>query len=139
MSSNSGFKDHEFADASEEAMCAIIYCRVIGLGSSITNLMLAKTKVAPLKTQTTPRLKLCAALLLCKLISFVSSSFDFSKVSLHFWSDSEVTLAWIASEPHLWKIFVPHRVAELQSVPPLFGIILKAKLILLILQLETNL
>ena len=47
-------------------MCAVVYCRVIGLGSSITDLMLAKTKVAPLKTQTTPRLEQCAALLLLK-------------------------------------------------------------------------
>ena len=100
--SNSELEIYGFSDASEDAMCAVIYCRIIGLGSSIMNLMLAKTKVAPLKTQTTPRLELCATLLMCKLIYSLSSLFDFSKVPLHLiWSDSEVSLAWITSEPHL--------------------------------------
>ena len=54
MSSNSDFEIHGFAEASKEDMRAVIHCRVLGLDSSITNLMLAKTKVAPLKTQTTP-------------------------------------------------------------------------------------
>ena len=81
--SGSKFEIHGFSDASEQAICAVIYFRVLGSGFSQSNLVLAKTKIAPLKTQSTPRLELCAALLLCKLVSSLLSAFDFSEIPIH--------------------------------------------------------
>ena len=102
LSSHSRFEIHGFSDASQQAMCATIYFRILGESSSEMNLIVAKTRVAPLKTQTIPRLELCAALILCKLVFSLLESFEFSNIPLHLWSDSTVALSWITSEPHLW-------------------------------------
>lgn len=65
-------KLHGFCDASQTAMAAVVYVRVISRNKSIsTSLLCSKTKVAPLKRMTIPRLELSAAVMLAKLISNV--------------------------------------------------------------------
>ena len=101
-------------------MSATIYFRILGVDSSQVNLVVAKTTVAPLKTQTISRLELCAALILCRLVSGLLGLFEFSNVPLHLWTDSTVALSWITSEPYLWQVFVSHRVAGIQIMSKCF-------------------
>ncbi|XP_055308106.1 uncharacterized protein LOC129572188, partial [Sitodiplosis mosellana] len=62
---------HSFSDASIDAYGAEIYVRYIDENEQIhSRLIIAKSKVAPMKIQTIPRLELCAALLLSKLIKY---------------------------------------------------------------------
>ncbi|XP_061401019.1 uncharacterized protein LOC133336755, partial [Musca vetustissima] len=59
---------HVFADASERAFGAAIYIRFIGKdGRVVVCLICAKSKVAPLKKQTLPRLELCATVVAAQL------------------------------------------------------------------------
>ncbi|XP_046810021.1 uncharacterized protein LOC124420605 [Lucilia cuprina] len=51
---------HGFADASQRAFGCCIYYRVLENGSYKTTLLIAKSKVAPIKAQSLPRLELCA-------------------------------------------------------------------------------
>ena len=63
---------HGFADASQKAYAAVVYLRVLYSDTSISiALVTAKTKVAPISPQTIPRLELCAAVLLSKLLRSV--------------------------------------------------------------------
>ena len=58
---------HGYADASTAAYAGVVYIRVTYTDACIsTSLVLAKSKVAPLKTLTVPKLELCAAVLHCK-------------------------------------------------------------------------
>ncbi|GFW68925.1 uncharacterized protein TNCV_2918241 [Trichonephila clavipes] len=63
---------HGFADASERCYGAAVYCKSIKLKSeTLVRLITSKSRVAPIKSLTIPRLELCAAVLLAKLVKRV--------------------------------------------------------------------
>ncbi|XP_061721087.1 uncharacterized protein LOC133527908 [Cydia pomonella] len=112
---------HGFSDASEKAYAACVYIRVVDSNGAIsTHLLIGKTKIAPLKRLTIPRLELCAAHLLSKLVKKVltaySSRLSFDQV--YAWSDSTITLAWLRSSPDKWRTYVSNRIAETTSNVP---------------------
>lgn len=113
---------HSFCDASEKGYAAVIFLKTTHKNNSISvNFICAKTKVAPLKRITIPRLELCAAVLLTKLISFVSQTYNnlINFRNIYAWSDSQIVLSWIKSPPYRWKTFVSNRVAFIQEkIPP---------------------
>ncbi|XP_029671985.1 uncharacterized protein LOC115240772 [Formica exsecta] len=91
---------HGFADASERAYAAVAYLRTEDREGRVeVALVTAKTKVAPLKQITLPRLELCAATLLARLISHIRHVLEATEVPLHLWSDSTVALGWIRGHP----------------------------------------
>lgn len=112
-----GIQLHGYCDASERGFCAVIYCRTIIHGQVVVRLVCAKSKVAPLRKLSIPRLELLAAVLLSDLIeSVVRALSDFHQITRIFaWSDSSVTLAWIKSCPSRWKTFVANRVTHIQD------------------------
>ncbi|XP_011685200.1 PREDICTED: uncharacterized protein LOC105448376 [Wasmannia auropunctata] len=112
-SARSQVEIHGFSDASERAYGAVIYLRAAGKGRVHTSLVLAKTKVAPLKRVSLPRLELCAATLLAKLASHVKTTLPLEGTATHLWTDSTVTLGWIRGHPAKWTTFVANRVAEI--------------------------
>ncbi|XP_011858450.1 PREDICTED: uncharacterized protein LOC105556004 [Vollenhovia emeryi] len=108
---------HGFADASKNAYGACVYVLVVDVESKIhTNLLCAKTKVAPLKTQTIPRLELCAALVLAKLISTVEGALEARIDSVTYWSDSTIVLDWLRAQPSRLPVFESNRVARIQEL-----------------------
>ncbi|XP_011702560.1 PREDICTED: uncharacterized protein LOC105458737 [Wasmannia auropunctata] len=97
---------HGFADASERAYAAVLYLRTEIDGQVKTHLIMAKTKVAPLKQVTLPRLELCAATLLARLAAHIRRTLDVTQAPLHLWSDSTVALGWIRGHPTRWQTAV---------------------------------
>nr|XP_029729152.1 uncharacterized protein LOC115266749 [Aedes albopictus] len=110
---------HGFADASEAAYAAVVYARTVNQDGRVeTNLVVAKTRVAPILQVSLPRLELMAAELLVDLMVKVQESFSHLEVELFAWSDSEIVLHWLTSLPRKWKTFVANRTSKiLQHLP----------------------
>ena len=105
---------HGFADASKKAYCAVIYFVYQTSTGTYSKMLTSKTRVAPLKELSIPRLELIACLILAKLLSTVKNALT-SQVSVQkttHWSDSMTALYWIMNQGE-WKQFVSHRVNEI--------------------------
>ncbi|UYV79842.1 hypothetical protein LAZ67_18000896, partial [Cordylochernes scorpioides] len=108
---------HGFCDSSELAYSAVCYLRITYENNQIETILLtAKTKVAPIKKITIPRLELCAALMLAQLQSQTTQALPFNIDEQFYWTDSKIVLAWITSESKKWQIFVANRVAKIQDL-----------------------
>lgn len=107
---------HTFADSSETSYgaCAYIRCKINYFEFSC-RLVTAKSKVAPVRVVTLPRLELSAAVLACKIVEKVKKSLDLNSIKCYYWSDSTITLCWIKGSPDRWKKFVSNRVSYIQN------------------------
>ncbi|XP_055605098.1 uncharacterized protein LOC129753322 [Uranotaenia lowii] len=106
---------HIFVDASEDAYAAVAYFRISYREEFKCNLISAKTKVAPLKHCSIPRLELMAAVLGTRLKKFVMEGHTVIPRRVIFWSDSSTVLSWIQSDHRRYSQFVACRVGEILS------------------------
>ncbi|XP_064482943.1 uncharacterized protein LOC135395780 [Ornithodoros turicata] len=113
---------HVFTDASPLAYGACAYLRAEDNHRQVSvNLVFAKSRVAPLKKLTLPRLELKGAVIGARTASFLRTSFLAEKrtsgvLPVYFWTDSTITLCWIRGTANAWKPFVANRVSEVQSL-----------------------
>ncbi|XP_075163230.1 uncharacterized protein LOC142235861 [Haematobia irritans] len=110
---------HGFCDASEKAYAAALYIRIKTKKSISTHLVVSKTKVAPIKTLSIPRLELCGATLLAEMIDHIIPQLRIKDFTINCWTDSTIVLSWLSKPPCFWATFVANRVSKItQIVPP---------------------
>ena len=114
------FELYGFCDAMEVAYAAVIYFRTLdSKGNPHVSLITSKTKVAPIKRLTIPRLELCGAHLLAQLLHHLQRIFNVPIKDVHAWTDSTIVLSRIIGDTRGFKTFVGNRVSELiDYVPP---------------------
>ena len=109
---------HGFGDASIKAYAAVIYVHVTTTTGGYVKFLAFKSRVAPAKELSIPRLELVAAIVLAGLIEHVKEALqlELAITDITCWTDSKVTLFWIKGEEKEWKQFVQNRVNEIRSL-----------------------
>lgn len=108
---------HGFCDASQQAYGAAIYVVSKDLnGQRHSRLLCSKSRVAPLKNITIPRLELNGALILTQLSVKVADAWEIDVKSFHLWTDSMIVLGWLNSQPNRLKTYVANRVNQITDV-----------------------
>ena len=103
---------HGYSDALEEAYVGVVYLRLEDpTGNVHTSLVTSKTRVAPIKRLSIPRLELCGAQLLTKLICHVKGILNVPTSSVFAWTDSTIVLSWLAGNIRKFKTYVGNRVS----------------------------
>ena len=108
---------HGFSDASKKAYCAMVYLVYETEEGMHSRLICAKTRVAPLKELSIPRLELMSARILSTLMKTVYNALT-PQVKIDgckYWLDSKTTLFWINNQGE-WRQFVQHRVNEILKI-----------------------
>ncbi|UYV84044.1 hypothetical protein LAZ67_X000969 [Cordylochernes scorpioides] len=110
---------HVFCDASQDAYATCIYLRTVKNKEVNVQLVASKSRVAPKKKLTIPRLELMSCLIGSRLtkqvMKIISESIAISENNIWFWTDSSTALRWIQNEKP-WATFVRNRVNEICSI-----------------------
>ncbi|KAL3976302.1 alcohol-forming fatty acyl-CoA reductase [Sarotherodon galilaeus] len=108
---------HIFCDASERAYGAVAYLRSDDLEGHVElSFLLARSRVAPKRNLTIPRLELCAALLGARLCELIQTELTLPVRTTTLWTDSTTVLHWLQSDSCRFKVFVGARVSEIQNL-----------------------
>ena len=107
---------HTFADASEIGYGTTSYIRYENSqGNVCCSLVMAKSRVTPLKPMTIPRLELTAATLATRVNRELQTELQTKFDETHFWTDSKTVLMYIANERTRYHTFVANRVGEIRE------------------------
>ncbi|XP_062714191.1 uncharacterized protein LOC134290969 [Aedes albopictus] len=104
---------HTFVDAGDKGMAAVVYLRFEENGIIECALVGAKTRVAPLKYLSTPRLELQAAVIRARLSNSTMKSLSLSVSQRFFWCDSRNVLCWLRSDHRRYSQYVAARTSEI--------------------------
>ena len=111
---------HRFADAPNLAYGGVVYMRTLYQDATVSvSIILAKTKDVPLSPPgTTPRLELCGAQVLSKLLITAMESLNIPLQDVFAWSDSTIVLCWLHMSPERMNTYVSNRVGDTVSRIP---------------------
>ena len=103
-----------FCDSSKEAFG--FSCYMVQGGKS--SLLMAKSKVAPVKGRTLPSLELTAVFLALKCLPTILETFaETSFRTVNIFTDSQICLQWLSSEnTKIKQIFIRNRISDIKSL-----------------------
>ena len=108
---------HIFCDSSKLAHGAVAFLRGRSENMIKTTFVLAKSKVAPVKMQTLPRLELSAALLGANISPYLKNIPEFlnNNCKITLWSDSQIVLSWLSSKKKL-QPYIQNRINKINEL-----------------------
>ncbi|KAL7866046.1 hypothetical protein SRHO_G00112930 [Serrasalmus rhombeus] len=108
---------HVFCDASEQVYGSVAYLRTEdSSGHTQVAFITARSRVAPKRQLSIPRLELSAALTGAQLASVLKRELSLDVHRYIYWTDSTTVLTWLQSESCKFKVFVGTRIAEIQEL-----------------------
>ncbi|XP_038165126.1 uncharacterized protein LOC119799356 [Cyprinodon tularosa] len=107
---------HHFSDASMSGYGQCSYLRLMNEEGKIhCALVMAKSRVAPTKVITIPRLELTAAVISVKTSIVLKEELGDADIKEYFWTDSKVVLGYINNEARRFHMFVANRVQKIHQ------------------------
>jgi len=111
---------HVFTDASESAIGAVVYLKLLNYRSDIhVSYVISASKLVPKACISIPRSELCAALLGSKLCREVQKELRFPIEKTVMYSDSKVVLAYLCNTEKRFSRYVSHRVSAILKITKL--------------------
>ncbi|CAB4004899.1 Hypothetical predicted protein [Paramuricea clavata] len=108
---------HNFSDASSYGYGQCSYLRLVDDQNRIyCTLVMAKSRVAPLKPITISRLELTAALVSAKISDFLQKELEYDEMKIFYWTDSKVVLGYIANDARRFHVFVSNGVQQIRDL-----------------------
>ncbi|XP_057294388.1 uncharacterized protein LOC130622946 [Hydractinia symbiolongicarpus] len=106
---------HHFSDASNEGYGTATYLRIRDVEGNVNCcLLLGKSRVAPIKMVSIPRLELTAATVAVKVGVMLKQEMPAVDYECY-WTDSNVVLGYINNESRRFHIFVANRIQQIQE------------------------
>ena len=110
---------HGFSDASEEAYAGVVYLRLVdSKGNTHTSLVISKTRVSPIKHLSIPRLELCEAKVLTKLLCHAKKTLNIPVAAVFAWTDSTIVISWLTGNPCRFKTYVGNQISFIIDLLP---------------------
>ncbi|UYV84801.1 hypothetical protein LAZ67_X003569 [Cordylochernes scorpioides] len=103
---------HIFCDASQSAYAAAAFLLCPENKGVSVQLLMAKSRLGPLKKTTIPRMELLACMLGVRLSRYITESLNLAAEPVYYWTDSTTVLSWIKTNRQ-WGTFVNNRVKEI--------------------------
>ena len=103
-----------FCDASKYAYADTVYLLQETTNCRKIDLIFSKTRLAPNKQITIPRLELLAVLIGTRCLKFVQKELKVNVSEKHVWIDSQCVLSWLHSQRPL-RTFVENRIKEMKE------------------------
>ena len=105
---------HCFCDASAIGYSAVAYLRIIDTNGFIhVSFVMGKSRVAPLKSVTIPRLELVAAVIGVDIVQFIQRETDLSISRVLYWTDSTSVLKYISNKIKRFHVFVANKISRI--------------------------
>ena len=107
---------HSFADASESGLGQVSYLRLVNAKNEVhVSFLMAKSRVAPLKQMSIPRMELTAAVISVNVATMLKNEMNYENLECKYYSDSEVVLGYINNEARRFHAYVGNRVQHIRD------------------------
>lgn len=105
---------HALSDASDKAFSSVVYMVHRRNEKAHVAQVIAKSRVAPLKSQTVPRLELQGCVLASQMVRVVQNELKIEITSIYFWTDSKICLGWLETKEKL-NAYVGARITRIKD------------------------
>lgn len=107
---------HHFADASQQGYGAVTYLRIKNSQGDVKcSFVMGKSRLAPIKSVTIPRMGLSAAVTATKLNKICQGELGLPVEDTLFWTDSTCVLKYLENQDKRFQTFVANRIATIQE------------------------
>ena len=107
---------HTFCDASSKAYATVSYLKFFDITGQIhCSFVMGKSRLAPIKMVSIPRLELMGAVLAVKMARLIKHELDGKNWRTYFWTDSTSVLYVINNSNKRFPVFVANRLAKIDE------------------------